>query len=49
MFSTNFDRFEAREPAQTNSQGPNINPTKFQGDLEIFIFLKKHDQTNRIF
>ena len=36
--STHFVRFQAREPAQTTSQGPNIAPKKFQGDLEIFNF-----------
>ena len=38
MFSINFDRFAAREPAQTTSQGPNIAPKKFQGHLEFLFF-----------
>ena len=33
-----FVRFQAWEPAQTTSQGPNINPKKFQHDLENLIF-----------
>ena len=37
-FLIHFVRFQAREPAQTTSQGPNIAPKKFQGDLEIFNF-----------
>ena len=37
----NFARFETRKPAQTTSQGPNIIPTKFQGDLKHLIFFEK--------
>ena len=49
IFSIHFVRFQAREPAQTTSQGPNIAPKKFQDDLEFFNFSKMFDPKNRIF
>ena len=37
-FSIHFVHFQAWEPAQTTSQGPDINPWKFQTILENHVF-----------